>query len=110
MKQMLLVMMLFSTVNFTFAYDGWSTGKIEKICYQGHQTLINQSGAANPNGCDSANYIVLKEDTSEFSKRDGSALLAAQMSGTTVSLALTGCFQGGKVAYPLITEVWITNN
>lgn len=107
-KLVLASMVLMPSV--AIGYDGWSTGQIDKIRYQDHRTLINQVGATNPGNCDTPNYILLKEDGSDFAKRQNSALLAAQMSGKSVSLALKGCSQGGTEGYPVISEVWITNN
>ncbi len=108
MKKLIILIILFS--NTTLAYDGWSIGKIDKLRYQAHATLITQIAASNPSGCDNTGYIALKEDGSDFTKREGAALLAAQMSGKSVSLALAGCYNGGTSGYPVVTEVWITNN
>jgi hypothetical protein len=95
--------------NTSFATD-WSTGVIDKLRYQETRTLITQTDATNPGKCDNTSYIALKEDGTDFTKRKNSALLAAQMSGQKVSLALFGCLNGGTSGYPVISEVWITNN
>ena len=108
MKKLFVLILVFS--NTALAYDGWSIGKIVKLRYQGHATLISQISASNPGECDNTGYIALKEDGSDFTKRAGAALLAAQMSGRSVKLALTGCYNGETSGYPVITEVWITNN
>jgi hypothetical protein len=107
MKKLIFLAVMFS--NATFATD-WSTGVIDKLRYQETRTLITQVDASNPGGCDNINYIVLKEDGSDFTKRKNAALLAAQMSGKKVSLALSGCSNSGTAGYPVISEVWVTNN
>ena len=93
------------------AYDGWSTGIIDSVRLHKSQTSIVQIGAKNPNECSEPKYLVLPDDGEgdDFTKRANATLLAAQVAGKVVHLALTGCSRGDKVGSPVITEVWITN-
>lgn len=84
------------------AYDGWSTGVIDKIRIQGSRVLINQSGATNPGNCSNTDYLHLDQSDSPYAKNMFAAVLTAYASGKRVSFALTGC-----QTYPRITEVWV---
>ncbi len=90
-----------------FAYDGLSTGNVTDVRYQSSRTLVIQSGASNPGGCNSASYLYLAEDGSAFAKRANASISIAIVTGRETTFALTGCSDGGTTGFPIITEVWL---
>ena len=106
----LMVVVTCLSANVSFAYDGWSAGEIDEIRYQKSRTLITQFGATNPGQCSDHRYIMLREDGSDFAKRANAVLLAAQISGKTAKIILSGCSHGENTGYPVLSEVLITND
>jgi len=105
MRNSLIALFLIAISNISFAYDGWSSGKIEKIRIQDTRILITQTGAANPGDCSNTEYLYLELSDSVLSKSSYSAILSAYATGKEVSLALTDCLP--EVGYPVVTEVWL---
>ena len=109
MRNLMVLMLAFFIPTVAMSYDGWSgTNQIGSIrVYSDELVLVTIPEAANPGGCSLTDYLSLANPETESGKRRYAAMLSAYVAGKSVSLALTGCSDGGISGYPLIEQVWL---
>ncbi|NOJ25728.1 hypothetical protein [Vibrio coralliilyticus] len=97
------VLLLFSSPSFAFGNSSWTT--VEEIVQgQGNKPIVKLVNAGEAgSGCDSKDYLRIKDADSGAGKRQFSILLAALSSGAEVSIESKTCLDG----YPAIDTVYI---
>lgn len=96
-----LLMMLVVSV----AMAGWSgSGKIQKVYFSSGRILIVHDFMADTDGCGRADYFILPQSNALW-KEMYATLLAAQVAGQPVNLALLGC----ELGFPKIVDFYTIN-
>ncbi|MBQ4810691.1 hypothetical protein J8M20_05060 [Pseudoalteromonas luteoviolacea] len=107
MKKYALVILFFLLSEQAYSYDGWSKGSINNIRLQYARILITQENATNPGNCSNTEYLHMAQGEAVYLQNMYSAILTAYATKRPVQLALSGCSDGGKNGYPVITQVWV---
>ncbi|AIU66877.1 hypothetical protein ABF162_07575 [Vibrio coralliilyticus] len=97
------VLFLFSSLSFAFGNSPWTT--VEEIVQgQGNKPLVKLVNAGEAGtGCDSKDYLRIKDADSGAGKRQFSILLAALSSGAEVLIESKTCLYGS----PAVETVYI---
>lgn len=106
MVKRFILLLALSLISATASADGTTGSGIVRMLhfYTGHTgLLIIHSNMMDPDACGSTAYIILPDNHAHY-KDIYALLLAAKLSGQSVTINVSGCLQG----YPQLRNIWLS--
>lgn len=94
-KKLMMVLMLISVSQSSFAGETWATGKVTSLLSSGTNPAIRLSGNISPDKCDGGTYgWIYFSGTAEEKSRVFATALAMSLAGKTITVYTNG--DGGQ--------------